>query len=771
MTEQEKEFLTNLQNKINKYQIKKDGKLLTIRDCLPYGANKFVTAHYTNGDPDELIDIGIEKFLYRQSPYLFIDKYCIFELPGIGVLSCNKLYYFQKETLKIFNNYKKIVLNKTRQCLTKECFVETNKGKVSIKDAKIGDKIKTLKNGKEYWTDILDFIPQGKKETIKIYTGSTCITCTKDHKILTETGWKEAKDIKIDDKLVSVYNNNVVYKIEKWSKEEVYDITTGTHDFLANGIVVHNCGMSTLMSLIFFWKAVCFPNEWLVVISKDGKSAQDFLEKIKANLEYIPEWFGLKITKNNVKGIALSNKTKIDTFARSKSAGRGTSPTMVILDEAAFYLTNSIIEGIVSSVMPSLSRTGGQLFVVSTPNGSAEGSEGFWYYNQVRQLQEAGGEDGLAKLIDVSWWEVLDYPGITPYKGYNEKVQKYIELDYFNRPEIKKEANDFFMPIAKNEWKNNAWLNYQMTTAGKVKYLQEILQNFVVTGNTVFSDEIIERTTKKVKVPIIQDKLNGRPINGLWIWKESLPDHKYIITADVAKGSGDDSSCIQVVDMFTYEQVAEYYGKCTTIDLAHYFYKIGEYYNFGYGVVECNSIGEAVFSELYYNLNYPNLFKQKKNKNGIEVMTGWITSAKSRELVTNKFIDFYYDDEMWKHYTPNSSRLLDQMKYWVWKGGRPDHSGNAHDDAILSMSIALYNIADGIKKIRNEDDAFFFGEDGIGVCLKQNKDEIVDKYIENNRNGRYDENTVRSMTNQLYDNAGIDKNDPNAANTLKWLLS
>ena len=83
------------------------------------------------------------------------------------------------------------------------------------------------------------------------------------------------------DKLIKIFKNDKnfynhhysqqrIKKIEILEEEkEVYDITTETHDFLANGVVVHNCGMSTLTSLIFFWKAVLFPNEWLVVISKD----------------------------------------------------------------------------------------------------------------------------------------------------------------------------------------------------------------------------------------------------------------------------------------------------------------------------------------------------------------------------------------------------------------------------------------------------------------------------------------------------------------------
>lgn len=780
MTEQEELFLKSIQYKIEHYDIHnyKTKKKLTVRDCLPYARNKFVKAHYNDGSPDEIIDIGIESFLYKCSPLLFLEKYAQFELPGVGKLGCKSLYYFQKEILKDFNNWKKIVATKTRQCLTEDNYVYTDRGYISIKNVKIGDKIQTIKNGKLYYTEVLNFINQGKKQVCKIMTVSgDIIKCTLDHKVLTKNGWKEAKDLTIKDELVS-YKEKVIYpKIKKIEildgEENVYDITTETHDFLANNLVVHNCGMSTLTSLIFFWKAVLFPNEWLVVISKDGKSAQDFLDKIKTNLENIPEWFGLKITKNNVKGVAFSNKTKIDAFSRSKSAGRGTSPTMVILDEAAFYLTNSIIEGIVSSVMPSLSRTGGQLFVVSTPNGSAEGSEGYWYYNQVRQLQEAGGTEGLARLYDVAWWEVLDYPGITPYKGYNDKVQTYIDRDYFNHPEVKKEAYAFFDPIAKNDWKNNEWLSYQMSTAGKVKYMQEILQNFVVTGNTVFSDEIISKVNNETKVPLTKDMLEDRPLKGLWIWKKPLIDHKYILSCDVAKGSSDDSSCLQVLDMSTYEQVAEYSGKCTTIDLANYAYKLGEYYNWAFEVIECNSIGEATFSELYYNLNYPNLFKQKKVKQGVEVMTGWITSTKSRDLITDKFIDFYYDDVMWKNYHPFSERLLDQMKYWIWKGGRPDHAGNAHDDNIMAMAIGLFNISEGIKRIRGEDDTFFIDENGNNITMKDNSNtKLTDEFLSTKKEGeKVNDYVYRSMERKMYQQAGINPADEDAAETLKWLMS
>lgn len=646
MNEKEKEFKESILKKIEKYNIKYNGKKCTLVDCLRRAKNKFVVAHYNNGDPDEIIDIGIEKFLYQCSPLLFLSKYCTFNLPGIGDISCENLYYFQKEILKDFLNYKKIVLTKSRQT-----------------------------------------------------------------------------------------------------------------------------GMSTLMSLIFFWKAVNFSNEWLLIISKDGKSSSEFLEKIKLNLKNIPVWFGLEVEKNNIKGLVFSNKTKIDSFARSKDAGRGCTGTMCVCDEFAFYQTEKIAEGIISSVVPSLSRVGGQLFLISTPNGTQ--GEGKPYYKQVENLRQKGGVDGTAKLYSVDWWEVLDGYNIKPEKGFNEKVQSYIDRDYFNNPSVKLEAEKFFRPIAENPSKNE-WLNYQFSTSGEVKYRQEILQDFVVLGNSVFNKEIIEKAQTKLKSPIIENNCDGKNIKGFWIWQKPLPDHKYLLSADVSKGSGDDSSAVQVIDMHTYEQVAEYVGKCTTIDLANYIYDIGCYYNFAYSVIECNSIGEAVFNELFYNLNYPNLYKQIKNKNGIDVATGWMTSMKSREIITNNIIQMYYDDEMWKYYMPHSSRLLEQMKTWIWKGGKPDHLDGGHDDTIMAMAIGLFNIADGIKKIRKPEDIIFYDENGNGINILDKKEEsFTDNYLCSNlTNGKeLPESVYKSAERQMYQNAGINPEDEDAASRLKWLLS
>lgn len=619
MTETERLFKQSVLDKIRDYKIP-----TTFSECLKHATNEFVTANYRDGT-SELINIGIEKYLYKLSPLLFLEKNAIFDLPGRGEVSCKELYYFQKQILLDFQKYNRIVLTKSRQV-----------------------------------------------------------------------------------------------------------------------------GLSTLTSLIFFWKAVNYHNENLLIISKDGTASQEFLEKVKTNVKYIPSWLGIKIKKNNVKSLELTNKSKILSFARSKNAGRSFTGTMAVLDEAAFYQTEGIINGIVSSVVPALQRVSGKLFVISTPNGTT--GEGKWYYEQVQNLRNAGGQDGDAVLYDIRWWMCPDIEGNPPYKGYNKYLKELEKRDYWNNKQVFEEACNFFKPIAENP-KANPWLKFAYISEGEVLYRQEILQDFVVMGNSVFSKQTIEKVQERVKSPIKEGDLNNRYWKGLWYWRMPEKGHRYILSADVSKGSADDSSAIQVVDMDTGEQVAEYLGKISTKELSKLLNDLGKYYNNGYIYVECNSIGEAVFNELFYNYCYSNMYKMKKisKADRSQVWTGWMTTTKTRELVTDCFIDYMSDDDYWNDFFPHSQRLVDQMKTWIWSGGRPDHTSSSHDDDIMAMAIGLYNLpkaknaidTSGVKK------AFFVDEAGQAITATENdKPKYYDTHEVLDRDGYLNtEDNLRSLVN------------------------
>ena len=97
--EQQKKRMNEIEKKFSdaiKYKIKHYSINTTYEKVLAHAKNKFVETVYPDGER-ELIDIGCEKFLYQMSPLLFLEKWCFFDLPGVGRISCKHLYYFQKE--------------------------------------------------------------------------------------------------------------------------------------------------------------------------------------------------------------------------------------------------------------------------------------------------------------------------------------------------------------------------------------------------------------------------------------------------------------------------------------------------------------------------------------------------------------------------------------------------------------------------------------------------------------------------------------------------
>ncbi len=89
----------------------------------------------------------------------------------------------------------------------------------------------------------------GEKETLVLTTESGKeLTATPDHRILTKHGWIPVSEIKQNEKVLvqdgtGMPMEEYVTSIERGDVISVYDITEPTtHSFIANGIIVHNCG-------------------------------------------------------------------------------------------------------------------------------------------------------------------------------------------------------------------------------------------------------------------------------------------------------------------------------------------------------------------------------------------------------------------------------------------------------------------------------------------------------------------------------------------------
>ena len=149
---------------------------------------------------------------------------------------------------------------------------------------------------------------------------------------------------KVNKEFIELYQNkgnnkseSIVKKIKFSGEKECYDISVlNNENFLIDGLLVHNTGLSVVTAGYAAWRAMFIKDEKILIIANDATGAIRFLETIKQFVEHTPDWLKPNIVTNNTKKIEFDNKSWIQAKASSKQAGRGDSLTMLILDETAF---------------------------------------------------------------------------------------------------------------------------------------------------------------------------------------------------------------------------------------------------------------------------------------------------------------------------------------------------------------------------------------------------------------------------------------------------
>ena len=132
---------------------------------------------------------------------------------------------------------------------------------------------------------------------------------------------------------------------------------------------------TTTAAYIAVMTALADPNspQRVLILANKQETAIEFLKKVKDFTAQIPTWMNVwgnsdswyDPEKNSAKHYRLTNGSEVKAVATSLDALRGYTPTLLVMDEAAY------IEGgeeVYSAAQPALS-TGGGAILISTPNG------------------------------------------------------------------------------------------------------------------------------------------------------------------------------------------------------------------------------------------------------------------------------------------------------------------------------------------------------------------------------------------------------------------
>ena len=296
------------------------------------------------------------------------------------------------------------------------------------------------------------------------------------------------------------------------------------------------------------------------------------------------------------------------------------------------------------------------------------------------------------------------------------------EAYLIDRDKISKIKKTFQLRCAHHEsikFMNEFGIDYDKTKESKVR--KSIGHNFI-------SDDL-ENIYLRINEVRVED-FNGD------VYNFETESHSYLCNyltthnCDVSSGTSSDTSTIEVLDTTTMEQVAEFKGFISTPMFARLVKDIARIYNDAFVVIECNSIGDTIFSNVYYSENdpYGNVYKQKRTRNGITRFTGWITDVSTRKLMVKEFIDWVAVPELFEQFKINSSRLYNEMETWIWVGvDKAMHANNCHDDAIMAMALAL-KLRD---KAQLQESSMFIAEDGTVITydreatMERAREEVV----------------------------------------------
>ena len=415
------------------------------------------------------------------------------------------------------------------------------------------------------------------------------------------------------------------------------DLLKDFEDYRFNVILkARQLGISTITAAYVAWLMMFHREKNVLVIATKFNTAANLVKKVKAIIKNLPPWLKISdVDIDNRTSFVLSNGSQIKASSTSGDAGRSEALSLLVIDEAAHV---EGLDDLWMGLYPTLS-TGGRCIALSTPNGV-----GNWFH-KIYTESESGTNDF--------------HPTMLPWSVHPDR--------------------------------DNSWFDKETKNMSRREIAQELECNFNMSGETVFSSEDLETYLNMCTEPRYRTGFD----RNLWIWENREEAQDYFISADVARGDGKDFSTALVFKTTTMEVVAEYRGKVTPDLFSKILYDLGLEYGNALLVVENNSVGFAVLDKLR-EASYPNLYfsiksthefiEEYRAENMSNAVAGFSMTSKTRPLIIAKMEEFVRNNLI-KIY---STRLLAEMKTFVWNHGRAEAMRSYNDDLIMACAVGCW---------------------------------------------------------------------------------
>lgn len=334
-----------------------------------------------------------------------------------------------------------------------------------------------------------------------------------------------------------------------------------------------------------------------------------------------------------------------------------TSHNCLVLDEFAF-LPKHIADKLFTSIYPVISSSPeGKIIIVSTPNGTADNL----YYDLWQQANSKTKNEEGWKPFEMHWWDV---PG---------RDKKFKEMT--------------------------------IASIGQKRWDQEFACEFLSPSDfrRLIPEDILEKYKMRLDQYKLQDEAKGREMQivsqdeskvyNFTMWECFDPKRTYLASGDVAEGTGNDSSVLQIWDVTDLSKISLVCkfadNEVSVLEFAYVSKSILELYANPILIIENNSIGSAYLDVMRITYEYPNITHEGGKNNPWGVRAHASIKPKAclwlRDMFTTQGFDWIIKD----------GDLLKEIGTFVKKEGLGAMAsyaamGNAHDDLVMSLVWGAY---------------------------------------------------------------------------------
>jgi hypothetical protein len=411
-------------------------------------------------------------------------------------------------------------------------------------------------------------------------------------------------------------------------------------------------GMTTWAAARFFLKTITRPGTLTLEVAHSQESAEEIFRIVHRFLDKLPEELRkgpLKTSRANVRQIVfpeMDSQYRVVT-AGDRNAGRGLTVQNLHCSELARWPGDpaETLAGLRAAL-----TLGAELILESTPKGKGGCFHEEW---------EKADEMGMVRHFFPWWMEEHYRARAVDQSSLSEEELKLMERHKLTPEQIgfRRKVRTDFRGLARQE------------------YAEDPESCFLASRDSIFELDVIEARLPEAPEPVDQ-RNNGE----LEIWLPPLKGKEYIVAVDPAGGGTDgDYSAIEVLELETSLQCAEFAGHVGGLELAKLATNLAREYNQAWLVVERNNIGSAVLAYLDTVCNYDRVYKQSEEP-------GWLTTSVSRPAALGRLGAALVEKP--GHF--QSRKLLAECRSFVrLPNGSTGAQPGTHDDRVMAMAIAL----------------------------------------------------------------------------------